>query len=162
LSPTDLERLCSEFDDLVGIKTADGDARWYRQMIPVFERVSVFVPGHHLATGLANGAKGAYSNIACLNPAGAVHWGARSAIDPEWGLDVERAVAAFMSDAIAPLQQRGYSSPTLDKTLAAAGGYLPHVRRVRWPHSNATAAEVQRVRDSAHRLLPPFLRPRED
>ena len=36
--------------------------------------ISVFVPGHHLATGVKNGASGAYSNVACLNPTAAQKW----------------------------------------------------------------------------------------
>jgi 4-hydroxy-tetrahydrodipicolinate synthase len=159
LGPEQLDELTAAFPGVVGIKMADGDAAWYEAMKPVLERVSVFVPGHHLATGLTRGARGAYSNVACLHPAGAVNWAARSVDEPEWGLAVEQQIAAFLEKAIAPLIRRGYSNVTLDKTLAAAGGHLGDVARVRWPHATATAGEIAIVRAAASRILPGFLRP---
>jgi dihydrodipicolinate synthase/N-acetylneuraminate lyase len=86
-------------------------------------------------------------------------WGHRSVDAPEWGLGVERKIAAFLDEAIAPLVAKSYSNVTLDKTLAAAGGHLGDVGRVRWPHATATPEEVARVRDAANRLLPESLRP---
>lgn len=159
LGAAQLNGLCSEFPAIVGVKMADGDAAWYASMQLVFERVSVFVPGHHLATGLQHGARGAYSNVACLHPAGAVHWGKQSLVDSEWGLGVERQIASFLDTAIAPLIARGYPNVTLDKTLAAVGGHLGDVSRVRWPHPTATTDEIARVRELAFELLPEFLRP---
>lgn len=159
LSASQLDELTAEFPAIVGVKMADGDDAWYASMADVCARVSVFVPGHHLATGLTRGARGAYSNVACLHPAGAVAWANRSVDDPEWGLAVERQIAAFLDEAIAPLVAKGYSNVTLDKTLAAAGGHLGDVGRVRWPHATATPEEVKRVREVAERLLPEFLRP---
>lgn len=44
-------------------------------MKPVKQKLSVIVPGHHLATGFAYGVgTGAYSNVACLSPKGAQRW----------------------------------------------------------------------------------------
>ncbi|MGO1769506.1 MAG: dihydrodipicolinate synthase family protein [Microbacterium sp.] len=159
LAPDALDDLTGEFSAIVGVKTADGDDAWYRAMRPTTDRVSVFVPGHHLATGLGLGARGAYSNVACLHPAGAVEWGRRSATDRAWGLGIERMIAELFAEAVAPLAARGYSNVTLDKALAAAGGHLGDVGRVRWPHRTATLAEIERIREAAARLLPPLLAP---
>lgn len=159
LDPEGLALLCERVPGLVGIKTGDGDAGWYERMRPVMDRVSVFVPGHHLATGLRSGAHGAYSNVACLSPRGAVLWGERSRVEPEWGLEVERDIRRFMDQAILPLRKRGYSAVTLDKTLAAAGGHLGDIGRVRRPFSSATPQEVDEVRRLAFELLPDFLHP---
>ncbi|SFN62335.1 dihydrodipicolinate synthase family protein [Mycetocola miduiensis] len=159
LLPDELDALTDEFSSIVGLKVADGDADWYESMATIMQRVSVFVPGHHLATGLAKGAKGAYSNVACLHPAGAVEWARRSMSEAAWGLDVEKQIAAFLDTAIAPLVAKRYSNVTLDKALAAAGGHLGDVGHVRWPHVTASDAEVAHIRDSATTMLPAFLRP---
>lgn len=159
LSPAQLDTLTREFAAIVGVKVADGDDAWYEAMQPTLDRVSVFVPGHHVATGLTKGARGAYSNVACLHPAGAVAWAQRSLKDPGWGLEVEMQVRAFFDHAIAPLIAKGYSGVTLDKALAAAGGHLGDVARVRWPHATATPQEVGRVREAARRMLPDFFSP---
>lgn len=160
LGASSLAALCDDLPELVGVKTSDGDAAWYLAMRPVMERVSVFVPGHHLATGLSSGASGAYSNIACLSPAGAVEWGEKSIADPAWGIEVERDVTLFMAEGVGPLRDRGYSALTIDKALATAGGFFGEIGRVRSPYSTATSDEIARLRSAAYRLLPEFLHPR--
>ncbi|CAN5594641.1 dihydrodipicolinate synthase family protein [soil metagenome] len=159
LDPGQLDTLTREFEAIVGVKTADGDDGWYEAMRPTLQRVSVFVPGHHLATGLTKGARGAYSNVACLHPAGAVSWARRSLEDPTWGLAVEAQIRAFLDKAIAPLIAKQYSNVTLDKALAAAGGHLGDVGHVRWPHTTATPQEVARIRGAARKMLPELLAP---
>lgn len=66
LDPEEWWEISHLFSGVVGIKVAGGDEAWYRAMQPVMERVSVFLPGHQLASGLARGGRGAYSNVACL------------------------------------------------------------------------------------------------
>jgi len=162
LAAPQLEELCAEFPSLVGVKMADGDDGWYSAMRGVMDAVSVFVPGHHLATGLMRGARGAYSNVACLSPAGAVHWGAQSLVNPSWGLHVESQINDFLEEAVGPLVSRGYCNVTLDKALAAAGGFLGDVGRVRWPHATATPGEIEHVRKVAVQVLPEFLWPMDN
>ena len=59
---------------LIGVKTAGGDDAWYASMRHHLSPLSVFVPGHLLASGIPRGAHGSYSNVACLNPAAAQRW----------------------------------------------------------------------------------------
>src|SRR5258706_296956 len=62
LTPAQIGRLRDAVPGLIGVKVADGDAAWYAEMRAHCQGLAVFVPGHHLATGIANGAVGAYSN----------------------------------------------------------------------------------------------------
>jgi dihydrodipicolinate synthase/N-acetylneuraminate lyase len=55
-----LERVPS----LAGVKVAGGDAAWYAAMKACAPDFSLFVPGHRLAKGIAQGAHGSYSNVA--------------------------------------------------------------------------------------------------
>jgi len=76
--------------NLVGAKLPGGDADWYaerRRLLPDF---SVFVPGHSVAFGRPLGADGAYSNVACLGPRGAVHHWQLSATAPDSAAELER------------------------------------------------------------------------
>ncbi|MGO7961837.1 hypothetical protein AB9E07_36085, partial [Rhizobium leguminosarum] len=54
---------------------ADGDASWYAEARLYLSSLSIFVPGHHLATGTKEGvAAGSFSNVDCLSPRGAQAW----------------------------------------------------------------------------------------
>jgi 4-hydroxy-tetrahydrodipicolinate synthase len=74
LQPAEIGRLAQQIPALVGVKVADGDDAWYAAMREHCGSLSVFVPGHHLATGVWQGAHGAYSNVACLHPGAAQRW----------------------------------------------------------------------------------------
>lgn len=74
LHPSEIGRLAQQIPALVGVKVADGDEAWYAAMREHCESLSIFVPGHHLATGVWQGAHGAYSNVACLHPGAAQRW----------------------------------------------------------------------------------------
>jgi 4-hydroxy-tetrahydrodipicolinate synthase len=74
LQPAEIGRLAQQIPALVGVKVADGDDAWYAAMREHCGPLSVFVPGHHLATGIWQGAHGAYSNVACLHPGAAQRW----------------------------------------------------------------------------------------
>ncbi|TIU14215.1 MAG: dihydrodipicolinate synthase family protein, partial [Mesorhizobium sp.] len=65
-----IARLRAAVPSLVGAKLPGGDTSWYSDMRRELPGFSVFVPGHTLATGFAQGAHGSYSNVACLNPKG--------------------------------------------------------------------------------------------
>ncbi|HTI12773.1 MAG TPA: dihydrodipicolinate synthase family protein [Puia sp.] len=75
LSPADLSRISRVIPRIIGIKTGAGDATWYKEMRSLSPDLSVFVPGHLLATGVQEKvAAGAYSNVACLSPQGSQKW----------------------------------------------------------------------------------------
>lgn len=158
--PALLQRLLDAVPSLVGLKVADGDERWYAAMHPVLERCSVFVPGHHLATGLAHGAQGSYSNVAALSPHGAVRWYDLATSNATAAADLERRVLQFFAEHVDPLRQRGCSDPALDKFLAEVGGCAPAGLRVRWPYTSVPSEAVRPARATALDLLPELMSPR--
>lgn len=107
-----------EVPSLIGIKVAGGDAAWYAAMREHAGDLAIFVPGHSLATGLRHGAAGSYSNVAALNPAGAVAWQQMMIEEPGRGLDVERRIQRFLAEHVDPLARQGFGNPALDKFLA--------------------------------------------
>jgi dihydrodipicolinate synthase/N-acetylneuraminate lyase len=135
VSPELFGKLADEFPALVGVKVPGGDDAWYARMADaVGGRLAIFVAGHTLASGYARGAAGAYSNVACLSPAGAARWYTQITSDLPAALAFEERLRGFLDAHIAPLGRAGYSDPALDKTLAAIGGWAPIGTRVRWPH----------------------------
>jgi dihydrodipicolinate synthase/N-acetylneuraminate lyase len=157
LDVTALLRAAAEVPQLIGIKVAGGDAAWYRAMRPVLDTLAVFVAGHTLASGLAQGAAGAYSNVACLSPAGAVAWSAMMHSDPARAEDTERRLQRFLAEHITPLQRRGYGNPALDKTLAHVGGWARIGTRLRWPYRGVPEAEAAALRPAARAAVPELL-----
>jgi dihydrodipicolinate synthase/N-acetylneuraminate lyase len=134
LSPAMFGRLAAAVPELIGIKVAGGDAAWHAEMRAACGNLAIFVAGHHLASGIRQGAAGAYSNVACLTPGGAATWYQQMLTDPAAALALERGLAGFLNRHVAPLQRAGYSNPALDKALAAAGGWAPVGTRTRWPY----------------------------
>jgi dihydrodipicolinate synthase/N-acetylneuraminate lyase len=157
LDPATLLRAAAEVPQLIGIKVAGGDATWYRAMRPVTSRLAVFVAGHTLASGLAQGAAGSYSNVACLSPAGAVAWQAMMRSDPARAAAVEGRLQDFLAEYITPLQQRGYNNAALDKTLAHIGGWARVGTRVRWPYRSVPEAEATALRPVARAAVPELI-----
>lgn len=157
LRPERLEAIASRNSAVIGVKVAGGDAAWYHRMEWSRGCFSVFVPGHHLATGYRSGiADGAYSNVACLSPSGAQMWWRLMQTDIEAAIDVERRIHAFFAECIAPYQRAGYSNPALDKLLTAAGGWGPVDTRLRWPYRWIPMSETLRVAARARHWLPEF------
>jgi dihydrodipicolinate synthase/N-acetylneuraminate lyase len=154
LDPAALVRLADQVPQLIGIKVAGGDPGWYRAMRPVLDRLAVFVAGHTLASGLAQGAAGAYSNVACLSPAGAAAWYAQMRSDPDGAADLESRLQHFLARHITPLQQRGYSNAALDKTLAHIGGWAAIGTRLRWPYQGVPEADAEALRPLARAAVP--------
>jgi len=155
LSPQELDRLSRAVPALAGVKLAGGDAAWYADMRPVLRRISVFVPGHVLASGISQGAHGAYSNVACLQPAGAKRWNLLMHSDLDAALEVERRIVAFMQECVVPFRDRdGYSNTALDKMLAAAGAWGPVGTRLRWPYRWISEDDARRVGQEARRRIP--------
>ncbi|SEF10818.1 dihydrodipicolinate synthase family protein [Jiangella alba] len=154
VGPELLARAAAATPSLIGVKMAGGDDGWYAAMAELAGDLSVFVPGHLLATGLARGAHGSYSNVAAMSPRGAVAWYRMMTTDPPGALDVEARIAEFFRRHIAPLQAAGLSNPALDKFLATVGGWADIGTTLRWPASSAPDDAVAPARADANRLLP--------
>jgi dihydrodipicolinate synthase/N-acetylneuraminate lyase len=141
---------------VVAIKVAGGDDAWYRAMEPVFGRLGVFVPGHLLASGLARGARGSFSNVACLSPRGAQQWYELCLREPAEGQKWEQRISRFWLECVAPLvTENGLSNVAADKAAAVAGGWLPGLSpRLRWPYRGASDELVRSLAASARARLP--------
>jgi 4-hydroxy-tetrahydrodipicolinate synthase len=157
LRPADFIRLTEHVPGLIGIKVASGDAKWYSEMRDVATHLSVFVPGHRLATGFKEKVGvGSYSNVTCLSPRGAQNWYQLMQTDLEEALLVEKRILNFFDLCIKPFIDAGYSNPALDKFLAAVGGWAPIGTRIRWPYRSISEEEVTPVQKIAKKLLPEF------
>jgi dihydrodipicolinate synthase/N-acetylneuraminate lyase len=159
LTPALFGRLAAEFPQLIGIKVAGGDAAWFGEMRACAGDLSIFVAGHHLASGLRQGASGAYSNVACLSPHGAVAWYRDMRTDPAGAARLETRLNAFLDRHVLPLQAAGFSNAALDKTLAAIGAWAPVGTRLRWPYRSVPAEVVTRLRTAAQDELPELVPP---
>ncbi|MEO9005293.1 MAG: dihydrodipicolinate synthase family protein [Ginsengibacter sp.] len=157
LHPADFCRLAKEIPQLIGIKVAGGDTQWYRDMQQCSLRLSVFVPGHLLATGFQQKvAAGAYSNIACLSPKGSQWWWNLIQTDLDQAIKVQTRILQFFDDCILPYIRAGYSNPALDKFLAAAGGWSDIGTRLRWPYKWISEDDVEETHKKAINYLPEF------
>ncbi|MHA6617938.1 dihydrodipicolinate synthase family protein [Pseudonocardia sp. DLS-67] len=160
VSPELFGKLAAEVPALIGVKVPGGDDAWYARMADaVGGRLAVFVAGHTLASGHARGAAGAYSNVACLNPAGAARWYTQITSDLPAALAFEERLRGFLDAHIAPLARAGYCDPALDKTLAAVGGWARIGTRVRWPHRSVPEESVPALRAAAEAALPELFTP---
>jgi dihydrodipicolinate synthase/N-acetylneuraminate lyase len=157
LHPADYGRLQQLVPQLIGIKVAGGDASWYEEMRVYSNNLSVFVPGHFLATGFQEGVgAGAYSNVACISPKGAQWWWQLMHTDLPKALDIQQRILQFFDSCIVPYKNAGYSNPALDKFLAAVGGWSNIGTRLRWPYKWIPEEEVASARKVCKELLPEF------
>ena len=157
LSAEEIVRLAAAAPGLVGVKVAGGDAAWYETVRQGAPCLSIFAPGHHLATHYGRGAHGSYSNVACLHPGVAQRWYEQMETDLGAALDVERRIQRFMNEEILPfITVGGYSHQAVDKLLAAIGAWADVGPRLRWPYRSIPEAEADRLRPIARRLLPEF------
>lgn len=156
LTPEEISRLVLPVTGIVGVKTGGGDAGWYAEMRETFSKISVFCPGHFMASAMRAGAAGSYSNVACLSPRGAVHWYGLMKTDMARALELESAIGVFMARCIHPLMARGYAGFVMDKLMAAAGGWSPAPldNRVRWPYRFPEKDSVGHVRRCAEETIP--------
>lgn len=156
LTPSEWLEISSNFRGVAGIKVPGGDDAWYAAMAPVMQRMSVFIPGHQLASGLSRGAHGAYSNVACLSPAGAQRWYDLCWRDPAAGIAWEKKIQTFWLAHVAPLiTVHGLPNMAADKAAAVAGGWLPGLnQRLRWPYRSATSEMIQSIAVAARAEAP--------
>ncbi|QDU56026.1 dihydrodipicolinate synthase family protein [Aeoliella mucimassa] len=158
LSVDELARLAHEVPQLVGIKVAGGDAEWYTKMQPLFERLSVFVAGHTLATGISQGAHGAYSNVACLNPAAAQRWYDQMLNNLPAALEVEERIRRFMRESIEPfITEQRFCNAACDRLLTQVGGWCDIGPNMRWPYRSIPSSVVPALREMAQRTIPEFI-----
>lgn len=155
VKPESYAKLKAAVPGLIGVKVGGGDEQWYTQMKKFAEGISLFVPGHTLATGYSRGAYGSYSNVACLNPYGAKRWYELMKHELPKALELEQRIQHFIVQHIVPLiTEQGYSNTAVDKLLAAVGGWADIGCRVRWPHRSIPQEQAERLQPIAHELIP--------
>ncbi|MCI5720665.1 MAG: dihydrodipicolinate synthase family protein [Bacteroidales bacterium] len=160
LKPSDWRKLKTEIDSLIGVKVFDNNRsdEWYAAMRENSDGLSVFVPGHHLATGIKNGASGAYSNVSCLNPVAANKWYEMTLTDMDAALELETRICAFMAECIDPfIVHWGYPNHACDRFMALVGGWADVGAFLRWRYQSIPESEVPAVRSRAHDLIPEFV-----
>ncbi|MBZ9601216.1 dihydrodipicolinate synthase family protein [Phyllobacterium chamaecytisi] len=155
LSPKELGAILAETPGVIGVKLADGDSTWYAESREHLPGVALFVPGHHLATGIREGvAAGAFSNVACLSPRGAQRWTDLMQTDMDAAVEIEQRICKFMDEHIVPFRQKsGYSNAALDKLLCAIGNWGPVGTRLRFPYRWIGEDEAERLRAVAKQEL---------
>ena len=120
--------------------------------------LSVFIPGHLLASGIKKGASGAYSNVACLNPAAAQRWYDQMWTDMDGALELENRLRPFMDLHIVPfIRDQGYCNAACDRLMALLGGWADVGAEMRWPYRSIPVAEAERLRPAARELIPEFI-----
>ena len=158
LTPSALGMLAREVPGLIGVKVAGGDEAWYEAMRKEAGRLSLFVAGHTLATGFSRGARGAYSNVACLHPGAAQQWTDRMRDDLPGALELEGRLQQFMDRHIHPfIAEHHYSNAACDRLLALIGRWADVGPLMRWPYRAIPASEAERLRPIVRDLLPEFI-----
>lgn len=159
LKPEDFHQIKEAGISLAGCKVSGGDKNWYAAMKRLNPELSLFVPGHQLATGISLGAHGSYSNVACLHPAAAQWWYASMQTNMESALELEKRIQLFITKYIVPFMvDKGCSDTAVDKFLAATGGWADVGTRLRWPYQWISEEEIPEVRKVCRKLLPEFFR----
>lgn len=162
LTPEEWRELKQRVAGLIGVKVFDNnrDPSWYARMRAHKEGLSVFIPGHHLATGIAEGADGAYSNMACLNPFAAQRWYQMIGEDNEAALELETRILQFMETAIHPFILRDkYPNPACDRFMAMVGGWADVGGYMRWPYRSIPLDRVPQTREWVKKIIPEFYLP---
>jgi 4-hydroxy-tetrahydrodipicolinate synthase len=157
LKPHEVRVLSERIPGIVGLKTAAGDTDWYREMQKYIPELSVFVPGHLLASGISMGASGAYSNVACLNPLAAQRWSDSMKTDLPTALELEARIRSFMDTYISPfITKFKYSNAACDRLLALIGNWADVGTTMRWPYQSIPATEADKLRPVALKAIPEF------
>jgi 4-hydroxy-tetrahydrodipicolinate synthase len=155
LSPAQLASQSRRIPSLVGCKVGAGDQQWFDELGPAARQMSVFTPGHHLATHWPMGSSGAYSNVACINPRGAKQWNNLIINDLPAAQAFQRRLLSFFDRSITPYIMRdAYSNPAVDKLLATIGGWCDVGTRMRWPYRSIPEDHVPALRRAARAELP--------
>ena len=159
LSPEEFGALSRSIPSLSGIKVAGGSDDWFASMRANCPGLSVFVPGHVLASSLGKGAHGSYSNAACLNPGVAMDWYRQMQDDLPAALELESRIQAFLAAEVRPfISDDGYSNQAVDKFMACVGGWTPMTTKLRWPYRSIPESAVEPARSVGRELIPEFFR----
>ena len=159
LTPAQIGHLAGCVPALVGLKTAGGDDAWFTSMREHIPQLSVFVPGHLLASGFQRGAQGAYSNVACLNPDAAQCWTDQMQTAMAAALELEQRLRRFMDGYITPFTtKQRYCNSACDRFMAVLGGWADVGDRMRWPYRSIPSAEAEHIRPAAQELIPEFMK----
>ncbi len=162
LKPADFAEILEAVPQIKSIKVCDGDDHWYESMREVLAETAVFVPGHHLATGVSKGAKGAYSNVAELSPYHAQKWYDLMMSDLPAALKVEKDIQRFMRERIDPLIVRdGHPNFAVDKYMAQLGGWCDIDSRIRFPYAGVPQNHLEEDRNAYVKMIPFFQTPWE-
>lgn len=157
LAPRDFYEIKNAGVNLVGYKLAGGDEKWYAEMKELVPGISLFTPGHKLATGIGLGANGSYSNVACLHPHVAQQWYEMMLNDREKALELETRIQLFITDHIFPfIRENGYSDPAVDKLLACITGWADLTPRLRWPYRWIGEPDLLKTRKACREIIPEF------
>lgn len=155
LPPAVYASLKAAVPSLVGVKVVDQGGDWYAQMRQYAADISIFIPGHELASGISQGAHGAYSNVACLQPFGAQRWYEQIMNNHATALQLEQKIQIFMADYIAPyITKRHYANQAVDKLLATIGDWADIGTRLRWPYCSISEDDARQLRPIARAMLP--------
>lgn len=161
LHPSDWAVLKHSVPSLIGVKVFDynGDLQWYKEMNCNKSGLSVFVPGHNLATGIKMGADGAYSNVACLNPFAAQRWYNMMETNMDDALELEKRIKIFMDKCITPfIVKNHFPNHACDRFMALVGGWADVGDKLRWPYRSIPLEYVVKVREEASKIIPEFLK----
>jgi dihydrodipicolinate synthase/N-acetylneuraminate lyase len=159
VQPEEWSILNEKVPSLAGLKVFDqnADAGWYSSMRENSKGLSVFIPGHRLASGIQNGAHGAYSNMACLNPFAAQRWYELTQTDLPAALELETRVNQFMNELIAPfITEQHYPNHACDRFMALVGGWADVGGKLRWPYRSVPVDLVEPVRQEGQKIIPEF------
>lgn len=159
LVPTDWKYLKDRVPELVGLKVFDdnGSESWYRAMKENAAGLSVFVPGHRMASGIQNGAYGTYSNVACLNPFAAQRWYEQIRVDLTGALELESRIGRFMETLISPwITEHHYPNHACDRFMANLGGWADVGAFLRWPYRSIPLENLDVIRQKGRELIPEF------
>lgn len=153
VAPALYARIAAEVPSLIGIKIGSGSEEWHAAMRELAPGIAVFVAGHLLARELPLGARGSYSNIACLSPRGAAEWLRLAREGDPLAAELDRRTTTFFEEAVRPLGRAGYSPVALDKLLAAIGGWSRAGLALRWPMRAVPEERVAPARERARELI---------
>lgn len=159
LQPEEWVELKKQVPALQGLKVFDqnGSPGWYAKMKKCADGLSVFIPGHRMATGIQSGAHGAYSNVACINPFSAQKWYHLICTDLPAALELEGRINRFMSECISPfITEYHYPNHACDRLMALVGGWADVGSKLRWPYRSIPEPFVEPVRQKALKLIPEF------
>ena len=159
LLPEDWASIKKQVPSLMGVKVFDhnSDKKWYESVRKNSGGLSVFVPGHNLATGITLGANGAYSNMACLNPFAAQKWFNQMQPDMEAALELEKRIKKFMHELIEPfITKEHFPNPACDRFMALVGGWADVGTKLRWPYKSIPEELAEPVRKKACQIIPEF------